>query len=159
MVTFVPVFVSEELRQREAAEAAEKARLEDLHLGDPKAVGEGLAAWGEAHPAPRATLAQVADHIDHVRHVAGIDHVGIGSDLDGITSTPVGLEDVSKYPDLLAELLRRGFSDEDVKKVAGGNLLRVLRQAEEAAARLQAARPASEARIEDLDGEGGTASN
>jgi membrane dipeptidase len=151
MVNFLPLFVSEELRQREAADAAEKARLESLFIGNPKAAEDGLAAWREAHPAPRATLEQVADHIDHIRQVAGIDHVGLGSDYDGMETTPVGLEDVSKYPDLLAELLRRGYSDGDVQKVAGGNVLRVLRQAEEVAKRLQAERGASEKTIAELD--------
>jgi membrane dipeptidase len=151
MVTFVPVFVSEELRQHEAAEAAKQARLASLFGGEPGGAEQALAAWKAAHPEPRATIAQVADHIDHIRRVTGIDHLGIGSDFDGMSSTPVGLEDVSKYPALFAELLGRGYSDEDVQKVAGGNVLRVLRRAEEVAARLQAARPASEARIEDLD--------
>src|SRR5437667_172248 len=77
--------------------------------------------------APKATLAQVADHIEHIRDVAGVDAVGLGSDFDGITEVPVGLEDVSKFRDLIAELLRRGWSEQDVKKVAGLNALRVLR--------------------------------
>jgi membrane dipeptidase len=93
----------------------------------------------------------VADHIDHIRDVAGIDHVGLGSDFDGISRTPVGLEDVSKYPALLAELLRRGYSADDVKKVAGANILRVMREVEKAAERIRKARPASEALIEDVD--------
>jgi membrane dipeptidase len=97
------------------------------------------------NPAPRATLSQVADHIDHIRKVAGIDHVGIGGDFDGITSVPVGLEDVSTYPALTAELLRRGYSDEDMKKILGLNTLRVMRKVEDTAARLQKARgPSSE---------------
>jgi len=87
-----------------------------------------------------------------VRRVAGVDHVGLGSDFDGITSTPLGLEGVDRYPALLAELLRRGWSDADVEKLAGGNVLRVLAQAERVAARLQAERPPSEATIEELDG-------
>lgn len=154
MVTFVPSFVSEEVRRHGAEEEAVKARLASLRIGDPDRAEEELAAWKEANPAPRATLAQVADHIDHVRRVAGIDHVGIGSDFDGIGSTPVGLEDVSRYPVLLAELLRRGYTDEEVKKVAGLNVLRVMRRVEAVAGRLQAERPASEALITDLDGEG-----
>jgi len=84
--------------------------------------------------------------------VAGVDHVGIGSDFDGITSTPLGLEGVDRYPDLLAELLRRGWSDEEVGKLAGENVLRVLAEAERVAARLQKERPPSEATIEELDG-------
>jgi len=152
MVTFVPSFVSEAVRLDSAAREGEEARLKSLHIGDPKAVEEALAAWDEAHPTPRATVADVADHIDHIRQVVGIDAIGLGSDFDGISSVPVGLEDVSTYPNLLGELLRRGYSDEDVKKIAGLNFLRVLRQAEAVAARLAGERPASEARIEDLDG-------
>ena len=104
---------------------------------------------------PVSTLAQVADHIDHVRQVAGIDHVGIGSDFDGIDFGPKGLEDVSKFPDLVAELLARGYSDEDAKKVIGGNVLRVMREAEQVAARLQKARPPSVITIEQADGGAG----
>src|SRR5207247_6107905 len=88
-------------------------------------------------PPPHATMAQVADHIDHIRSVAGIDHIGIGSDFDGITSVPQNLEDVSKFPALTAELLRRGYSKDDVKKILGQNVLRVVRQVEQVAARLQ----------------------
>jgi len=102
--------------------------------------------------APPATLAQVADHIDHIRKVAGIDHIGLGGDFDGITQTIVGLEDVSKYPDLTAELLKRGYKDEDVKKILGLNVLRVMRQAEKVAAGLQKTRQPSTATIDQLDG-------
>jgi membrane dipeptidase len=153
MVTFVPSFVSEEVRQWNAREDAEEARLEALHPGDPDRAKAELEAWRKTNPSPRATLAQVADHIEHVRRMAGADHVGIGSDFDGITSTPVGLEGVDDYPVLLAELLRRGWSEEDVAKAAGRNLLRVLREAERVAARLQKQRPASEATLAELDGE------
>ncbi len=153
MVTFVTEFVSEEVRQYRAAEKAEGARLKALFLHDPDAVEAGLAVWREAHPAPPVPLAIIADHIDHVRKVAGIDHVGIGSDFDGISATPVGLEDVSTYPALLAELLRRGYSEDEVKKVAGLNLLRVMRQAEKAAANLQRKTAPSDALIEELDKE------
>lgn len=152
MVTFVEAFVSEAVRHHQADRAAEKTRLERLHPGDPAAVDTGLEAWDAAHPEARATLSQVADHIDHVRQVAGIDHVGIGSDFGGIDRGPLGLEDVSDYPVLLAELLRRGYSDQDVLKVAGGNLLRVFDQAVSVAARLRAEAPASEATLEELDG-------
>jgi len=95
----------------------------------------------------------VADHIDHIRQTAGIDHIGIGADFDGITSVPVGLEDVSTYPMLTAELIRRGYSDEEVLKILGNNVLRVMRKAEEVAMRLQKERNPSGARIEVLDGE------
>ena len=93
----------------------------------------------------------MADHIDHVRKVAGIDHVGLGSDFDGISRVPSGLEDVSRYPDLLEELARRGYSDDDLRKVAGLNILRVLKQAEGVAARLQKETRPNDARIEDVD--------
>ena len=157
MVTFVPSFVSEEVRVWGATEDAEEARLKTLHPDDPDAVKSGLEAWTKAHPSPRATLAQVADHIEHVRKVAGIEHVGIGSDFDGITSTPVGLEGVQTYPALLAELLRRGWTDEEIGKLAGGNVLRVLREAEKVSARLRKERQASDALIQDLDGPASTA--
>ena len=101
---------------------------------------------------PKATLANVADHMDHIRKVAGPDHVGIGGDFDGITAVPAGLEDVSKYPALTAELLRRGWTDDDVRKALGLNILRVMRRAEEIAARLQKQREPSTATIEALDG-------
>ena len=118
MVTFVPSFVSEEVRTWNSQEDAEEARLKALNPDDPGKVATGLETWRREHPVPRATLAQVADHIEHVRRVAGIDHVGIGSDFDGITSVPVGLEGVDDYPVLLAELLRRGWKDEEIQKLA-----------------------------------------
>lgn len=152
MVTFVPSFISEEVRAWNSREDAEEARLKALHPDAPDTVKSGLAAWVKANPSPKATLAQVADHIEHVRKVAGIDHVGIGSDFDGITSTPVGLEGVDDFPALLAELLRRGWKDEEVKKLIGLNALRVMREAEKVAARLQKERPASDALITELDG-------
>jgi membrane dipeptidase len=151
MVSFVPSFDSEEVRSWDADHAAEEARLKDLHPDSPDAVQSELASWDGSHPAPRATVAQVADHVEHVRKVAGIDHVGIGSDFDGITSTPLELTGVDTYPILLAELLRRGWSDDDVKKLAGLNVLRAFREAEQVAARLQKERPASDALIEELD--------
>jgi membrane dipeptidase len=101
---------------------------------------------------PRATLVQVADHIDHIRDVAGVDHVGLGGDFDGTDQLPDGLEDVSCYPALLAELIRRGWTGEDCGKLAGGNILRVMREAAEAAGELSGRRPPSTARREDLDG-------
>ncbi|MEE3183439.1 MAG: membrane dipeptidase, partial [Pseudomonadota bacterium] len=92
--------------------------------------------WQQAHPLPRPTLAQVADHIDYIRGVAGIDHIGIGADYDGMPPGPVGLEDVSTYPALLVELLKRGYSDHDIGKIAGGNILRVMRDVELVAERI-----------------------
>jgi membrane dipeptidase len=109
-------------------------------------------AWVAAHPRPRATLAQVADHIDHVRKVAGVDHVAIGSDFDGFDHPPVGLEDVATFPQLFAELVRRGWSDENLRKLAGKNLLRAFRSAESTAARLQQEGPPSTRTIEQLGG-------
>lgn len=154
MVTFVPSFVSEELRVWFGERQAERDRLRARHGEENNdAVSEGLRAWERRHPRPEATMAQVADHIDHIRDVAGIDRLGIGGDFDGVGSLPVGLEDVSTYPDLFLELARRGYSDADLRKIAGENLLRVMRQAERVAARLQREREPSGARIEDLDGD------
>src|SRR5438067_1313065 len=124
MVNFNPGFVSEALRVYGDSVEARTRALRAAGV-DPTTVADSTKAW--AARAPKATLAQVADHIEHIRDVAGVDAVGIGSDFDGITEVPVGLEDVSKFPDLIAELLRRGWSEQDVKKVAGLNALRVLR--------------------------------
>jgi membrane dipeptidase len=99
-----------------------------------------------------ATIADVADHIDHIANLAGIDHVGIGSDFDGIESTPVGLEDVSTFPALFAELSRRGWTDDDLRKLAGENVLRAWREAEAVARRLQREREPSTRTIEEMDG-------
>jgi membrane dipeptidase len=152
MVTWVPGFVSEEVRGYNGERDAAEARFKTLFPGDPERRKGEMADWDKSHPALRATLAQVADHMDHVRKVAGVDHVGIGGDLDGVSTLPLGLErGVSQYPVLLAELLRRGWTDEEVKQAAGGNVLRALREAEKVAVRLQKERPASEARIEELD--------
>jgi membrane dipeptidase len=151
MVTFVPDFVSEEVNRFEAKRMAE-FRRRMTGITDPaerRRIGQEVRA---AMPVPRATLAQVADHIEHVRKVAGADHVGIGSDFDGIEIGPVGLEDVSAFPNLFAELIRRGWSDEDLKKLAGLNLLRAMRQAEAVSARLSAAQQPSTATIQQLDG-------
>jgi membrane dipeptidase len=136
MATFVPGFVSQAVADYNAQETAEEQRLRAAG-SDAAAIAAAMQTWHAAHVSPRASLFQVADHIDHLKAVAGIDHIGLGSDFDGITSVPVGLEDTSAYPDLIAELLHRGYSDEDIHKIAGRNLLRVLRQAELTAARLQ----------------------
>jgi len=132
MVNFNPGFVSEAVRVYEDSMEA-RARALRAAGRDAAVVADSLRVW--AARAPKATLAQVADHIDHIRAVAGVDHVGLGSDFDGITEVPVGLEDVSKFPDLIAELLRRGWSEQDVRKVAGLNVLRVLRATEQVAAK------------------------
>ncbi len=138
MVTFVPGFVSQDVADYNRRENAERARLEALPNTTANGVTAGLAAWRTANSAPRASLMDVADHIDHIRKVAGIDHVGLGGDFDGITSVVVGLEDVSTYPMLIAELLRRGYSDDDIRKLTWRNMLRVMRGAEAAAAKAQA---------------------
>jgi membrane dipeptidase len=139
MATFVPEYLTEIDRADEIQVTNEKRRLKAMYPQDDVKYKDGLAAWRAVHPDPRkATLLDVADHIDHIRQVAGIDHVGIGSDYGGFSNPPPGLEDVSCYPALLAELLKRGYSKDDIKKVAGLNLLRVLRGAEKTAAKLSA---------------------
>jgi membrane dipeptidase len=142
MVSFVPGFTTPEASAWDTAQEAEYARLEKLSPKDEAAVTAGVAAWLVEHPRPKVTVAQVADHVDHVRKMAGIDHVAYGSDFDGITSAPAGLEDVSRFPALSAELLRRGYTELEVKKVLGLNLLRVMRAAEATAARMAAMPPA-----------------
>jgi membrane dipeptidase len=152
MVTFVPAFVSQEVADWEAAADAEGKRLEAV--GDSVERERLANEWRAAHPRPPATLSQVADHIEHVRKVAGVDHVAIGSDFDGITETPEGLGDVSTFPDLFAELIRRGWTDDDLRKLAGKNLLRVLRAAESTATRLRRERGPSTRTIGQLDSTG-----
>ena len=152
MASFVPGFTSQEVVEYEQRRDAEDHRLKELPGSTEESVKDGLSRWDEGNPAPRATVSQVADHIDHIRDVAGIDHVGIGSDFDGIQTVPEGLEDVSTYPVLTAELIRREYSDEDILKILGRNVLRVMRRVEAVAERLQAERGPSEALIEELDG-------
>jgi membrane dipeptidase len=134
MVTFVPAFVSQEcadwfagLKEFTASKGLDPRSFTDIRSVEPE--------WTAAHPAPRATLSKVADHIEHVRSVAGIEHVGIGGDFDGTTEVTEGLEDVSTYPALFAELLRRGWPESDCRALSGGNILRVLRDAESYAGR------------------------
>jgi membrane dipeptidase len=148
MVNFAPGYDSDERYRWDAEDAAERARNNNppyigLYLGQPERAKAALDKWEEQHPRPRATLAQIADHADHIRQIAGVDHVGLGSDFDGIEDTPVGLEAVDKYPALLAELMRRGWTDADIAKLAGENVLRVMSGVEKAAAKARASRPAS----------------
>jgi len=143
MVTFVPGFLSPKVTAWGRLQAVEENRLKQQFATDPAAIKVGLDAWVKANPAPRATLADAADHIDHIRKVAGIDHIGLGGDFDGITSVVQGLEDVSTYPALTAELLRRGYKDDEIKKILGLNILRVMREAEKVSAKLQKERAAS----------------
>ena len=152
MVTFVPGYISEETRLHSVRRNEERERLAAMPGSTDETVAEDIAAWNEANPTPPATLVQVADHIDHIRQVIGVDYIGIGGDYDGISTVIVGLEDVSTYPELTAELVRRGYSDEDIMKILGRNVLRVMRESEAVAARLQQERHASGARIEVLDG-------
>lgn len=141
MVTFVPGFVSETVRTWNSARSAEDARLKSLNPGDPKAVTDGLAAWTAAHPEPVATIADVVAHIQHVRDTAGIDHVGLGGDYDGVDSLPVGLEGVDTYPRLLAALMANGWTEADIRKLAGENVLRVMRAVEAVAESKKGERP------------------
>ena len=140
MVTFVPGFLSRDVAAWTKLQDAERDRLTKQLPSDAAAVTRAVDEWAKAHPAPRAKLSDAADHIDHIRKVAGIDHIGIGSDFDGISQVPEGLEDVSKYPALVAELLRRGYKDEEVKKILGLNVLRVMREVEKVSKRLQSER-------------------
>ena len=151
MVTFVPQFVSREFMDWEQQSDSVWKQLKAT-VPDSAERRRQHDTWKAGHPPPSATLAQVANHVEHVRDVAGVDHVGIGSDFDGIEHVPVGLEDVSRFPYLFAELIRRGWSDADLKKLAGTNLLRVMHQAEATAARLQRERQPSTRTIEELDG-------
>ena len=138
MVTFVPGFVSQTVADYNAKETAERNRLTALPDSSPVSIARGLDVWHAGNRAQMATLDMVADHIDHIKRVAGIDHIGLGGDFDGITSVVKGLEDVSTYPALMAELLRRGYTDEDIRKIAGRNLLRVFRAAEAVAGKVGA---------------------
>jgi membrane dipeptidase len=141
MVTFVPAFVSEPFRAWSAARTAQQARLGALEPGDPAAVTESMRAWDAANPVPETGIADVVAHIQHVRDVAGVDHVGIGGDYDGVPSLPTGLEGVDGYPRLLAALMAQGWTEADIRKLAGENVLRVMRATEAVAASRAAERP------------------
>lgn len=130
MVTFVPVYTSKAVRDYEVRKAQAAATFKTMYVGDPDGEKIAMDAWLATTPIPKATIAQVADHIDHIRKVAGIDHIGIGGDFGGVDTLPQGLGDVSTYPALFAELLRRGYSENDLAKIAQGNVLRVMRGVE-----------------------------
>lgn len=149
MVNFAPAYLTDARRRWGADYAAEKVRLNappfgGLYIGQPDKAQAALAEWLKANPPPKATLSDVADHIEHIAKVAGVNHVGIGSDFDGVDNElPEGLGDVSTYPALLAELMRRGWSDADIAKLAGGNILRVMERAETVAASMKGELPAT----------------
>lgn len=134
MVVGYALFLNEEARHWGASKAAEEARLKSLWLGQPDAVSAALAEWEQANPLPQTTIGDMANHIDHIRRLAGIDHIGIGGDYDGMDIVPVGLDDVSKYPGLFTELARRGYSQADLEKISSGNVMRVMKGAEAYAA-------------------------
>ena len=155
MVNFFPGYVSEVRARWDAELAAEKAReasppYTGLYIGQPDRAAAALEQWQRAHPKPVVTLSMVADHIEYIARVAGKDCVGLGSDFDGIPDTPEGLDGVDKYPALLGELARRGWSHDDLVKVSGGNVLRVMREAEAVSKRLRETTQPSNATL-DLD--------
>jgi membrane dipeptidase len=152
LVTFVPSFVAAEGAEFNRVAWGEFRRIRADRPDDPDAVRTAMEAWFEANPGPPATVSDVADHIDHVREVAGIDHVGIGSDFDGAPTMPEALEDVSRYPALFEELASRRYGDTDLMKIAGRNVLRVMREAVRVATRLRTERPPSKETIAHLDG-------
>ncbi len=150
MVNFYPPFVSQAIADWEAERAGAAAKFDALYVGQPDRAKAAMDKWEKGHPQPKATIAQVADHVDHIRKIAGVESVGIGSDFDGIESTPVGLDGVDKYPALFKELARRGWTDDELAGLAGRNVLRVMREAERVAKRLQEQELPSHATI-DMD--------
>jgi membrane dipeptidase len=148
MVTFVSPFLTEPSAAywKEADPVRDQAEAE--HPGDLDAVTAAFDAYRAHHPEPRPTVADVADHVDHIRDVAGIDHIGVGSDFDGTYAIAEGLDDVGCLPNLFAELLSRGYSDDDLARVSRDNVLRVMRAAEQVAGRLQGERPPSLATLD-----------
>ena len=141
MVPFVTGFVSPAVLLYDQSTRPLIKDLQSKYGSDTAAITREVNQWRKAHPEPRATLSQVADQIEYVRSIAGVDHVGIGSDFDGITEVVQGLEDVSTFPALFAELARRGWSDSDLRKLAGENLLRVFTQAEAVSRQMQKGAP------------------
>ncbi len=151
MMTFVPGFTSQQVANFDKRVTAIRDSITKAYPNDNDAQFKAVAAWREKNPTPRATIADVADHMDHIKRIAGAAHIGMGGDYDGITETVMGLEDVSKYPDLLAELVKRGWTDRELRGLAGENILRVLSRAEVVSARLRKERPASTKTIQQLD--------
>ncbi len=141
MVVGLPAFLDEELREHGAARAGVLAAQQSLWRGQPERVDSAMAEWDARNPAPVATTGDMADHIDHIRAVAGVDHIGIGGDYDGMPSGPAGMEDVTGYPALFAELARRGYGREDLEKIASRNMMRVMREAEAYKASVEAMPP------------------
>jgi membrane dipeptidase len=137
MVVALPRFINETIRQWDARRAGELARLKVVHLGNPDAATKAMEAWLAANPEPKSAIKDVADHIMHIRAVAGVEHIGIGGDYDGMPIGPVGMEDVSGYPALFTELARRGLSQVELELIASRNILRVMRAAEAYAASVQ----------------------
>lgn len=137
MVVALPGYINEKRRQWYAEYKAEEARLTYLWTGNPDKAAKLLEKWQEANPEPATTVSTLADHIDHIRDVAGVAHVGIGGDYDGMPTGPEGMEDVSGYPKLFEELARRGYSQAELEMIASRNILRVMREAEKAAASLR----------------------
>ena len=151
MVNFAPGFISEPLRRWNAAQAAESAHNASLYLGQPDRAKAANDAWAKANPQPKATLETVVEHVEHIVKVAGHDYVGLGGDYDGLPFLPQGMEGVEAYPPLLLALMRKGWSDENIAKLAGGNILRVMEAAEKVAAGMKNEPPAT-ATVKALDG-------
>ncbi len=152
MITFVREFVSQKYHDWRGARSARRSELAMSFGGDTTRVRTAMDEWLRANPEPVVTLSDAADHFDHIKKLIGADHIGVGGDFDGMGSEKIqGLEDVSKYPDLLAELARRGWTDDELRKVASGNILRVLADNEKVAARLQKTRKPSTKTIDELD--------
>ncbi|MEO7014749.1 MAG: dipeptidase [Dokdonella sp.] len=154
MVNFFPGYISQQRARWDSDRAAEETRYNSppyygLYIGQPERAAAAMAEWERLHPPPIVKLADVADHLDYIRKIAGVESVGLGSDFDGIPTTPDGLDGVDKYPALLVELARRGWSDAELAAVAGGNMLRVMRANEAVARKLQASEAPSMAKIED----------
>ena len=136
MVVALPGYINDDQRQWYANREAELARQESLYRGQPDVVERAMAEWDAENPTPDATIGDMADHIDHIREVAGVEYIGIGGDFDGMPTGPVGFEDVSGYPQLFAELARRGYSQVEMELIASRNAVRVLREAERYAAQV-----------------------